>query len=150
MAFSEGGRGFDLMRDMKGRRIIPEHEIDLSVARSGGPGGQGVNTAESKAVLRWHVGKSDVFSEEEKALIRQNLSVTGEDEVVLHCSEHRTQLANKKACIERLLDVVNKAIVVPEKRVATRKKKGVKAREAASDYREKKKKVGRGKVDWHE
>lgn len=140
----------DPTRDMKGRRIIPEHEIDLSVARSGGPGGQGVNTAESKAVLRWHVGKSGVFTPEEKARIRENLSVTGDDEVVLHCSEHRTQLANKKACVERLHDVVNKAIVVPEERVATKKPKGVKRREAASDFREKKKKAGRGKVDWKE
>lgn len=141
----------DPTRDMKGRRIIPEHEMNISFARSGGPGGQGVNTAESKAVLRWHIGKSGAFSDEEKALIRANATnMTEGDEIMLHCSELRGQLANKKLCVERLHKIVNEAIVVPEERVATKKPKGVKKREAASDFREKKKKAGRGKVDWRE
>lgn len=150
MAFSENGRGFDPTRDRKGRRIIPEGEMDITYARSGGAGGQNVNKRETKAVLKWKVGGSKAFSEDEKARIRQNLPVTTEDEIVLHCDEERQREQNRRACVERLHEMVHVAIQVPEERVATKKPRGVKAREAASDFREKKKKAGRGKVDWRE
>lgn len=129
-------------------RKIPEHEMNITVARSGGPGGQGVNTAESKAVLRWHIGNSSAFSTEEKSRIRERASnVTVTDEIVLHCSELRTQLANKKACVDRLHEMVNQAIVVEEERRETKKSKGVRARELDSKTKNKRKKQQRRGVD---
>ena len=129
-------------------KMIPASEITMTVARSGGPGGQGVNTAESKAILRWHVGNSAVFNDEEKALIRQNASnMTGEDEIVIHCSEMRNQLENKKICIERLHSIVARATVVPEKRVATKMSHSRKERNLDSKTKDKKTKQQRRRVD---
>ncbi len=129
-------------------RQIPEHEMNVTYAASGGPGGQNVNKRETKAVLKWKVGSSSAFSEEEKARIRENLSITTEDEIVLHCNEQRNQLQNRNLCVERLHAMVNKAIEVQKERRETKVPKGVKRRNEASDYREKQKRAGRGKVDW--
>lgn len=131
-----------------GGRMIPENEIQISVARSGGPGGQGVNTSESKVVLRWHVGSSAAFSSEEKDRIRRNASNrTGEDEIVIHCSENRTQLANKKACVDRLHAIVARANVQPKARVPTKMSRSRKARNLDSKTADKRKKETRRKVD---
>lgn len=129
-------------------RTIPEKEIEITVARSGGPGGQGVNTSESKAVLRWHIGNSLAFTAEEKERIRRNASNrTGEDEIVIHCSEMRTQLANKKACVDRLHAIVARANVRPKARVPTRMSRSRKARNLDSKTADKRKKATRRKVD---
>lgn len=131
----------------KGRRI-PDHEIDVSFARSGGPGGQSVNTAESKAVLRWNIGASGTFTEPEKALIRANATNTTEsDEIVLHCSEQRNQLANKKLCIDRLHEIVNKAVFVQAPRRETKPTRGSVERKLDGKRIQGAKKAGRRPVD---
>lgn len=131
----------------KGRRI-PDHEIDVSFARSGGPGGQGVNTAESKAVLRWHIGRSGAFTDAEKALIRANASNTTEgDEIVLHCSELRKQMDNRKLCVDRLHEMVNKAIVVQAPRRETKPTRGSVERKLEGKRIQGVKKANRRSVD---
>ena len=129
-------------------RTIPEQEIAVSFARCGGPGGQGVNTSESKAVLRWHVGNSTAFSDAEKARIRQKAAgMTDGDEIVIHCSEMRAQLANRKVCVERLHAIVRHALVVPKKRKATKKSFGRKNRDLDSKTKDSQKKARRRRVD---
>ncbi len=129
-------------------KTIPASEITFTVARSGGPGGQGVNTAESKAILRWNVKESMAFSPEEKERIRKNASnMVGEDEIVIHCSEMRNQLANKKLCVDRLHAIVARATVVREKRVATRMSFSRKERNLDSKTMDKRTKQQRRTVD---
>ncbi len=136
--------------DGRGRRVIPDSEISMRADRSGGAGGQNVNKRATKAVLTWHVGKSGVFSEEEKSRIRENLFVTSSDEIVLHCDEERSQLQNKSACVERLHDQLRDAIQVDAERKETKKKYGTRQRELDQKTMEGKKKMNRRKVDRHE
>lgn len=136
------------MQEQRGAgRRVPERELSIKFVRSGGAGGQKVNKTSSQAQLRWHVGDSAAFSPEEKALIREKVGVNKADEVELDCDEQRSQGQNKELCIKRLNEKVAAALVVPKEREATEAPKGVKARNANSDYREKIKKAGRGRVD---
>jgi ribosome-associated protein len=101
---------------------IPENEIELSAARSGGPGGQSVNKTSSKIVLKWSVKDSVVLSEDEKNLLRQKLSsrINSDDMLVVHAQESRSQNQNRQTSLSRLNDLINSALDVPEERKPTR------------------------------
>jgi ribosome-associated protein len=135
--------GRDYMRE-RGR--IPESEMVIDHAASSGPGGQNVNKLETKAVIHWNVAKSRVFSDAEKALIREKIKLTDAGDVYLECDEVRTQLRNKNKAIDRLNAMVAKAIEVVPPRQATEVPKNVKTRNKDSDFRDKQRKSGRGPV----
>lgn len=101
---------------------IPERELELSFARSGGPGGQKVNTSSTKVELRFDVEASSALSEEQKARVREQLRgrLTGDGVLVLQASEHRTQGQNRRAVVGRFRTLLRQALAVPRPRHATR------------------------------
>ena len=109
---------------------VPRAELTYRATRSGGPGGQHVNTSSTRVELAWDVGASPSVSEEERARIREKLSnrISGEGLLLLAASEHRSQNRNKEAVTERFVELVRQALVVPAKRKKTRPGKA--AREA--------------------
>jgi len=109
---------------------VPRSELTYRATRSGGPGGQHVNTSSTRVELAWDVGASPSVSEEERARIREKLSnrISGEGLLLLAASEHRSQNRNKEAVTERFVELVRQALVVPAKRKKTRPGKA--AREA--------------------
>ncbi len=128
---------------------VPMMEIDMDTARSGGAGGQNVNKRDTKAVLRWNIGTSSAFSEEEKVLIRKyagNRLTTG-DTIVMHAQEERSQLQNKNAVVERLQELVRMALIPEKDRVPTKPKRSAKERRMDDKSHHGKKKEGRRKVD---
>jgi len=106
---------------------VPESEIAVEFARSSGPGGQNVNKASTKAVLRWNIGASRAFSEEEKNAIRARAGGrrNSADEIVLHEQSERSQARNREAAFGRLQELVRIALE-PKK---SRRKSGVPASE---------------------
>lgn len=100
---------------------IPESEMKISYATSGGPGGQGVNTGNTKVVLWWKVSASKALTDGEKARLQEELKnrLNREGEVVIHASEHRSREQNLTAAINRLNTMVESALVVPAERVPT-------------------------------
>lgn len=102
--------------------MIPQSEIIVQFARSGGPGGQNVNKVSTKAIARWHVGNSRSFSFEQKWLIRKKLTnrLASSDEVIASCDENRSQLQNKIKAIKLLQTLVSNSLKVPKKRLATK------------------------------
>jgi ribosome-associated protein len=109
---------------------VPRAELTYRATRSGGPGGQHVNTSSTRVELAWDVGASPSVSDEERARIREKLSnrISGEGVLLLAASEHRSQNRNKEAVTERFVELVRQALVVQAKRKKTRPGKA--AREA--------------------
>jgi len=97
---------------------IFENECLFKTSRSSGKGGQNVNKTETKVGLWFNVAASALFSEEEKMRIHTRLatSITDDGFLQLNCDEHRSQLQNKQAVIERAIAMLQKALVVPKPR----------------------------------
>ena len=83
--------------------VVPERELSERFSRSSGPGGQGVNTADSRVELSFDVARSPSLPETTRARMLTRLEGRLVDGVVtVAASEHRAQLANRRAARERL------------------------------------------------
>lgn len=109
---------------------VPDGEIHVDFVRSSGPGGQNVNKTSTKAQLRWCVGVSATFSEEEKVKIRAYAGnrLNGEDEIVISADTERSQPQNRKEAVERLQQLVVEALTERKERKATKPSRGAKER----------------------
>ncbi|MFA6603695.1 MAG: alternative ribosome rescue aminoacyl-tRNA hydrolase ArfB [Patescibacteria group bacterium] len=112
----------------QGTPDVPEREINIDFVRSSGPGGQNVNKTSTKAQLRWNVGASAVFSEEQKALIRAAAGhrLNSEDEIVLAAQNERSQSQNRDEAVRRLRELVAEALAPKKERIETRVSRGQK------------------------
>ena len=108
------------------RLIIPAAELSWRFSRSSGPGGQGVNTTDSRVELSWDLAGSQLLPAalKERALTRlESRLVHGVLTVV--ASEHRSQLRNREAAAARLAGIVAGAIAPPPRvRRPTRPSRG--------------------------
>lgn len=92
-----------------------------SFSRSGGPGGQNVNKVSTQVTV--HVPIAEIgLSEDEEARARERLGgrITGEDELVVNCSETRSQAKNRDIALDRAVALVDDAIRPRKKRRSTR------------------------------
>ncbi len=109
---------------------IPLAELEYRASRSGGPGGQHVNTSSTRIELLWNVATSPALTDAQRALVRAKLAGRIDSEGVLRvvASEHRSQLQNREAAAERLRTLLAGALRVPKPRKKTRPSRA--AREA--------------------
>lgn len=107
---------------ISGDLSVPERELELHFARSGGPGGQKVNTSSTKVELRFDLEASTALTEHQKARVREQLRgrLTSDGVLVLQASEHRTQGQNRRAVVGRFRTLLRQALAVPPPRHATR------------------------------
>ncbi|MDX1622006.1 MAG: alternative ribosome rescue aminoacyl-tRNA hydrolase ArfB [Nitriliruptorales bacterium] len=105
------------------RRVsIPEHELEFRTSRSGGPGGQGVNTTASKVELRFDIDASEALSDKQKQRLHSRLDnrITTDGVLIIQSSEHRSQHQNREAAVARFQAVVGEAIQPAKRRKKTR------------------------------
>ncbi|MFO0879992.1 MAG: alternative ribosome rescue aminoacyl-tRNA hydrolase ArfB [Gemmataceae bacterium] len=116
------------------RITIPESELTFSFARSGGPGGQNVNKVSSKAILRWTFASSETLPEEVKTRLRglERRRITNEGDLLVVSQSYRDQERNKQDCLDRLAEMIRRALIVPRARKATRPTHGSKLRRIAA------------------
>lgn len=102
-------------------------EVIYKAVRSSGAGGQNVNKVASKVVATFHLENSNGFSEEEKKLLITKLAkkLSQEGLLILTAEEDRSQLKNKEIVTKKLFEVLEKNLIVPKIRKATKIPKSV-------------------------
>jgi ribosome-associated protein len=113
---------------------IPLSELQYRTSRSGGPGGQHVNTSSTRVEVIWNVAHSPSLSSEQRARLLQQLATrldTG-GQLRLVSSGTRSQLRNKEDVTDRLRSTVAAALVVRKKRKATKPTRAAKAARLAA------------------
>jgi ribosome-associated protein len=131
------------------RVTIPATELDWRFSRSSGPGGQGVNTTDSRVELSWNLATTTALPPplKERALRRLAGRLT-DGVITIAASEFRAQLRNREAAAARLAALVARAIVPPRPRRPTRPSKGsVERRTAEKKHRGRIKRDRRGEAD---
>jgi ribosome-associated protein len=108
------------------RIVIPNRELSVQFARSGGPGGQNVNKVESKVELRWTPAESTVFAGEQRDWLLSRLAarLTIEGELLVTSQLYRDQIRNRADAEEKLGAIVKAALARPKKRKATKPSRG--------------------------
>jgi ribosome-associated protein len=119
------------------RLTIPAAELSWRFSRSSGPGGQGVNTTDSRVELSWDVAGSEILPPALRDRAVEHLGrrlVNGV--LTVTASEHRSQLRNREAAAARLAALVAGAIAPPARtRRATRPSRGAVERRIAEKKR---------------
>ena len=107
----------------------PLAELEYRASRSGGPGGQHVNTSSTRVEVWWDMAGSPSLTEEQRsrllARLASRLDGTGRLRVV--SSGTRSQLQNREEATERLAQLVAAALVVPRRRKPTKPSKAARA-----------------------
>jgi ribosome-associated protein len=94
--------------------LVPPHELTWRFSRSGGPGGQGVNTTDSRVELSFDVAASTALSPMLRARAVQRLQHRLVDGVItVTASEHRSQLRNREAALARMTELLREAVAPP-------------------------------------
>ncbi|MEP6573625.1 MAG: alternative ribosome rescue aminoacyl-tRNA hydrolase ArfB [Gemmatimonadota bacterium] len=109
---------------------IPLAELTYRASRSGGPGGQHVNTSSTRIELWWDLATSPSLREDQRqrALERLATRLDGDGRLRLVSSGSRSQFQNREDVTERFQALLAAALVVPKRRKATRPSKASKER----------------------
>lgn len=119
--------------------LVPARELRWRFSRSSGPGGQSVNTADSRVELSFDVNETTALGPVQRARVLERLGNRLVDGVLtVTASEERSQLRNREAARERLAEILAKALAPPppprrptragrgavERRLADKKRRG--------------------------
>jgi ribosome-associated protein len=117
--------------------VIPDGELTERFSRSSGPGGQSVNTTDSRVELSWDVTASAVLTDEQRDRLLARLGSRLVDGVLtIAASEQRSQLQNRAAARARLQHLVTEGLQPPPPaRRATKPSRAAKARRVEAKRR---------------
>ena len=117
--------------------VIAESELTERFARASGPGGQGVNTTDSRVQLSIDIATASGFDDTQRSVILRRLGhrLTGSS-LTVDAAEHRSQRLNRSAARQRLAALLREALAPPPPpRKATRPSRGAVERRLANKRR---------------
>jgi len=125
------------------------NEVSWKAVRSSGAGGQHVNKTSSKVVLTFNIENSAGLSDSEKQFLIEKLHsrLTTNNELILECSETRSQHQNKDLVFDRFKGIILAGLIKPKKRKKTRPTKASKFKRLRAKKIHSDKKIGRRKLD---
>ncbi|MGC9808115.1 alternative ribosome rescue aminoacyl-tRNA hydrolase ArfB [Schaalia odontolytica] len=128
--------------------VVPAGELIERFSHASGPGGQGVNTADSRVQLSLDLGSTTALNDKQR---ERALSVLGErltgTNLTITAAEHRSQRRNRGAARERLAQVLRAALTPPTPRRATKPTRGSKLRRLAQKRKRSEVKARRRRPD---
>ena len=117
--------------------VVPERDLRWRFSHSSGPGGQSVNTADSRVELSLDLARTTALGPVQRSRVLERLSHRLVDGVLtVRASEHRSQLRNREAALERMAGILAEALAPPPpRRRPTRPGRGAVERRLADKKR---------------
>jgi len=128
---------------------IPEAEIEFTAIRSQGAGGQNVNKVASAVQLRFDAAGSSALPDgcRQRLLALRDHRISADGVVMIKAQQFRSQEQNKAAALERLAELIRRALVVPKVRRKTKPTRASKERRLDSKAKNAKRKRERRALD---
>lgn len=130
---------------------IPDRELQVAFVRASGPGGQNVNKVSSAVQLRFALAESGALTEPVKNRLRHlaGRRLTDDGAILIIARNHRTQEQNRREALERLADLIARALIAPKTRKPTKPTRAARERrlEAKSQRRSTKQRRARVSFD---
>ena len=129
---------------------IPDTDLSFAFVRASGPGGQNVNKVSSAVQLRFDMRGSAALTETVKSRLRAlaGRRVTDDGSILIIARNQRSQEHNRREALERLAELIRRALVVPKTRKATKPTRASKERRLEHKSHQRQTKQGRKKVRW--
>lgn len=130
--------------------VIPDSDLSFAFVRASGPGGQNVNKVSSAVQLRFDMQGSTALSDAVKSRLRAlaGRRVTDDGAILIIARNQRSQDHNRREALERLADLIQRALVVPKTRRATKPTRASRERRLEGKSHQQQTKQRRNKVRW--
>lgn len=130
--------------------IIPDSDLSFAFVRASGPGGQNVNKVSSAVQLRFDMQGSTALSDAVKSRLRAlaGRRLTDDGAILIIARNQRSQDHNRREALERLAELIQRALVVPKTRRATKPTRASRERRLDTKSHQQQTKQRRKKVRW--
>lgn len=117
--------------------LIPYDELEIVATRSSGPGGQHVNTTDSRVQVRFELAASRVLTADQRRQLQNSLGrrLDKQGAIQVASQKHRSQLQNREAALARLAEILRDGLYKAPPRRATKPTRGQKQRRLESKHR---------------